>query len=382
MAENNTGDIEKLGTQEMLNFFNRIEAEISGNAFQDYLIAAGITAVLLLFVIAMRGLLRKRLTVWISARGRNTDVKMVSGVIKALFSLLMIVPFYAGIGFLKFSPELTRIVSVLFLILFTWRFMVFLSRFLITVLDAMLSHTSDYMGVRAVAPIITFVVWVIGISFLLDNFGLKISSIMAGLGIMGIAVGLASQAILGDFFGYLVILLDRPFRVGDFVNVGASGGTIERVGFKNTKLRMVTGELIAVPNGDMTKLALTNSSMTGERGQAFQFGIAYETPLEKVKAVPAMVEEIMCQVAPNATLARVHFMRFGDFSLIFEAFFSVPTNARIDVLNAQHAVNIAIMERFAAEGIRFAYPSGILYMGNEVKIGGVGGSNVLSGIDR
>ena len=359
---------EVFDAQDVVNFFHRIEREITGNGLQDYLIAAGITAGLLFLVLVLRGLLRRRLTAVITSRGEHANDVMVGGVIRAFFSILLIVPFYAGLKFLRFSPELSGFISFVFFVLLTWRLMVFFSRFFITLMDPMLSRTSNYMGVKAVAPIITFIVWAIGIIFILDNMGIKISSIVAGLGIVGVAVGLASQAVLGDFFGYLAILLDRPFKVGDSVTVGSDSGIIEEVGFKTTKLRAATGELILVPNGSVSKSSINNAATTASRGRVFQFGVAYETPLAKVKAIPDMVKEIIEKNTDNASLARVHFTDFAESSLLFEVLFMVPSSFRTDVLDAQHAINIALMERFAAEGIEFAYPTSTIYLGNEVRI--------------
>lgn len=371
MAENNDAALEQLDAQDVINFFHRLQKEIIGNDLQDYLAAAAVTAALLVIVLALRGFLRRRLTAWISERGRSADSIMVGRTVSALFSFLSVIPFYAGFRLLTFSSELTGLLSFIFLLLFTWRGVAFFSRLFVAVLDSMLSRTASYMGVRAVAPIITFIVWAIGIIFILDNVGIKISSIVAGLGIVGVAVGLASQAVLGDFFGYLAILLDHPFKIGDFVTTpGGNSGTIEQVGLKTTKLRTVTGELLLVPNGDLSKSSLTNTSMTESRGRTFKFGITYETPVEKVRAIPGMVKQIVADATENASLTRVHFTNFADSSLLFEVQFMVPGSSAIDVLDAQHVINIALMERFAAEGIEFAYPTSTVYVGNELRIRG------------
>lgn len=359
--------MDELDAQDVIRFIHRVEREIMRNDLQDYLIAAGLALGVFLLVLALRWLFRRRLTNWIAAGGHRANDALVKEAVTALFSMLFIAPFYAATTVLSFSKEFAGGIAFVFLVLFTWRATVFFSRFFVAVIDSMLSRSASYMGVRAVSPIITFVVWAVGVSFLLDNIGLKVSSIMAGLGIVGIAVGLASQAVLGDFFGYLSILLDRPFKIGDVVSAGSSSGTVERVGFKTTKLRTPTGEVIYAPNGDLSKQSLTNSTLTRERGRVFQFGVAYETPLEKVKAIPDMLREVVEKEA-GARLVRVHFTDFADSSLLFEAQFMVKSNRLTELLDTQHAINIALMERFAAEGIIFAYPTNTLYFANELRL--------------
>ena len=216
---------------------------------------------------------------------------------------------------------------------------------------------------RTLSPIIRVLFWTIGLTIILDNMGFQVSSLLAGLGIVGVAVGLAGQTILADFFGYLVILLDRPFSIGDYIAAGSSAGTVESIGLKTTRLRTVSGEVIVCPNGDITKQNISNYRVMYRRQGSFTFGVAYETPVAQLRRIPDMVREAAGTVA-TLSIDRVFFTQFGDSSLNFEVYYSVPGRNLVEALAAQQELYLGIMERFETEGIIFAYPTRTVYFAN------------------
>lgn len=190
----------------------------------------------------------------------------------------------------------------------------------------------------------------------LDNLGVKITPLLAGLGIGGIAIALAVQSILGDIFASVSILLDKPFVVGDFIVVGDKMGTVERIGVKTTRVRALSGEQLVFANSDLLGSRIQNFKRMQERRALFSIGVVYHTPAEKLRAIPRIVREAV-EHNPKTRFDRCHFKSFGAYSLDFECvyFMLVPDfNAYMDT---QQAVNMELFERFQAEGIEFAFPT-------------------------
>lgn len=333
--------------------------DLSRNSLYAYLIALSIALGGTAAVLVARGFIARRMQAWIEKAGRygRVDRTLAVSLVNSVVLLLPLVPIYWALSTLTFPQPLTRAISVVFLLVFTLSMVRFLANFVGFLVDAALrgrDHGSS--GARALMPIVRTIVWALGITFLLDNLGFQISSIVAGLGIMGVAVGLAGQTILADFFSYLVILMDRPFVIGDTINLGAITGRVEHIGIKTTRLRTVAGEVLVCPNGELTKQRLGNLNPARQRGRTLTFGVTYETPLEKLRAIPDMVIEEVERI-DGLVLERVHFLAMGPSSLDFEVAVHVPGSDGLMLLDAVHEFNLALMERFAAEGIHFAYPT-------------------------
>jgi small-conductance mechanosensitive channel len=206
------------------------------------------------------------------------------------------------------------------------------------------------------------VLWSLATLVALDNLGFNISTLMASLGIGGIAVALAVQNILGDVFSSVSIALDKPFVIGDFIVVDSYMGTVEYVGLKTTRIRSLGGEQIIFSNSELLKNRIRNYKRMQERRVQFEFGIAYETPIEEVERIPGMVKEIVTADAFDTRFDRAHFKAFGDSALLFEVVYSVLTPDYNQYMDIQQAINLELMRRFSKRGITFAYPTRTLYI--------------------
>lgn len=205
------------------------------------------------------------------------------------------------------------------------------------------------------------ILWSVGLLFVLSNLGVQITSLIAGLGIGGIAIGLALQAILGDLFSSFAIYFDKPFRVGDFIIVGDQMGTVERIGIKTTRLRALQGEEVVISNAELTSARIHNYKRMSNRRIVFNFGITYETPPELVAQVPERIREIFSSI-DRAELERAHFASFGDFALMFEVVYNVLASDYATYMDVQQQVNLRLMECFKKAGINFAYPTQTIYV--------------------
>lgn len=211
-----------------------------------------------------------------------------------------------------------------------------------------------------VTLIARIILWGFGIIFVLSNLGIDVTSLVAGLGIGGIAVAFALQGVLSDLFASFSIYADKPFRIGDFIVLGGDSGTVEKIGIKTTRIRTLQGEELVVSNAELTTARVQNFKKMQERRSVVQFGITYETPHEKVKQVNGVVERIF-EAIEGARLDRVHFTTFADSALLFDVVFYVDSPNYADFLDRQQQFNFALMDKFAELGIEFAYPTQTIY---------------------
>lgn len=276
-----------------------------------------------------------------------------------------------GWGFkqLALGPIYAEIIHILFGVLCIWVGIRFFSAFIPFNIDIYLRRhgtTLRNSQSRSLMPIIKGIIWAIGLTFMLDNLGFHVSTIIAGLGIVGVAVGLAGQAILADFFSYIVILLDKPFRIGDFVEIGENkSGEVEYMGPKTTHLRNLDGDLIVCANAEMTKGILVNQGSIHEREVITQIGIAYDTPLPQIKKLPDLLADVVNSF-PQCSFDRACLLTFGDSSLNFQLIYMVSQQrgGLRDFMNTRSQVNMAILEKFDAEGINIPYPTEHVLLSN------------------
>jgi small-conductance mechanosensitive channel len=213
-------------------------------------------------------------------------------------------------------------------------------------------------GAAGSVDIIHFVVrltiWAVVLLVALDNLGIEVTTLVAGLGIGGIAVALAVQNVLGDLFASLSITFDKPFVVGDVLAIDKDVGTVEQIGVKSTRLRSVDGEQIIISNADLLKARLHNFGRLYERRMLFNISVRYETPPDVVRAIPGLLAEIVREQQP-VRFDRSHLVRYSDFALVFEVvYFVLDANGNL-ALDIQQAINLRIFEEFGRRGIVFSY---------------------------
>jgi len=211
----------------------------------------------------------------------------------------------------------------------------------------------------------------------LDNFGVNVTALVAGLGVGGIAVALAAQNVLGDLFASISILLDKPFVLGDFVIVGDFMGTVERIGIKTTRLRSLGGEELVFSNSDLLQSRLRNFKRMYERRVLFSVGVVYQTDIATVEKIPGVLRECV-ETQKDVRFDRAHFKSYGDFALNFEIVYYVQSPDYNRFMDVQQAINLAIGKRFAEDKIEFAYPTQTVFVakdngGNEKERGASAG---------
>jgi small-conductance mechanosensitive channel len=204
-------------------------------------------------------------------------------------------------------------------------------------------------------------IWILTIIVLLDTAGVQVTALIAGLGVGGIAIGLAAQGIFSDLFASLSILFDKPFKKGDFITFGTISGTVEEIGLRTTRIRSLSGEQISVSNTDLISERVHNFQRLMRRRQLMRIGVLYQTPADVIEAIPGWIRDDL-EPIENVTVDRVHFTGFGDSSLNFEIVFWVEAAEYVILMDKTQAASLAIMRRFEQEGVDFAYPTRTLFI--------------------
>lgn len=207
--------------------------------------------------------------------------------------------------------------------------------------------------------LVSFTVFAIAAVVLLGNIGVNVTGMVAGLGVGGIAIGLAAQGIFADLFAALAIIFDRPFNRGDAISYGDSSGTIEAIGLKSTRIRAYTGELRVIANRNLLDKEVLNVSGRNHIRLPFMIGVAYETPPDTLARLPGILRELV--EAEGGIAARAGFEKFGESSLDFALQVDVPGNDWPLAHDLRNRLLVAIMRRFAAEGISIPYPTQTTY---------------------
>ncbi len=204
-------------------------------------------------------------------------------------------------------------------------------------------------------------IWCLVGLLVLANLGVEIAPLLAGLGVGGIAVALAVQTVLKDLLASLSIMLDRPFMIGDFLNLGTEMGSVEYIGLRTTRLRSISGEQLILSNADLLESRIRNFGRMRERRIVFNLGVTYGTPREKLVRIPTLIREAI-ESQQLTRFDRSHFKEFGDSALIFETVFFMAVPDYMAYMNVQQAINLRLYESFEREGVEFAFPTQTLHL--------------------
>jgi small-conductance mechanosensitive channel len=207
-------------------------------------------------------------------------------------------------------------------------------------------------------------VWVIGLLTLARNFGFDVSTLLASLGVGGIAIALASQAILGDLFSYLVIFFDKPFEIGDFVILNTDVmGTIEYIGIKTTRIRSLSGEQLILSNTNMTNATIHNYKRMEQRRVVFKVGVVYETTSQLLQRIPELLKAMVLEQPEHIRFDRAHLLEYGSYSVNFEVVYFIDNPDFNLFMDIQQRILFRIHEEFSKSGIEFAYPTQTIFVG-------------------
>ena len=355
------------------------------NTVQDYLIALGIIIAGLLAVRVFKNVVTTHLKNLSARTETNADDYVIESINRFGIPILYFIVAYIGVRYLTLTDQVENVLRVAATVVITF----FAIRFIATTILLLLKSYVRRKGggdeqikqLRGIMLIVNVLIWSAGLLFLFDNLGYDVTTMIAGLGVGGIAIALAAQNILGDLFNYFVIFFDRPFEIGDFIIVDDKMGSVEYIGIKTTRLKSLSGEQLVFANSDLTGSRIHNYKRMERRRIVFKLGVVYQTPLEKVKQIPDVLRKaVEAQNDPEEVLLfdRAHFASYGESSLNFEVVYNVLSGDYAKYMDVQQAINFRIYEAFEQMGVAFAYPTRTLYMAGQSSANGVELNTVLS----
>ncbi|RPJ61983.1 MAG: mechanosensitive ion channel family protein [Acidobacteria bacterium] len=345
-----------------------------GNSLKAWM-WAGIVALSLITILRVgRDVVASRLLKMAARTGTTVDDHLAAMLKRTRLFFILVISVYAGSLLLDLPRRPTGLIKAVTVLAVGVQVGLWLSS-LIGVVVARYVGREIGQGSDAVAAstALNFVgrllLWAGVLLWSLDNLGLKVGPLIAGLGVGGIAVALAAQNLLGDLFASFSILFDKPFVIGDFISVGDDRGTVERIGLKTTRLKSLSGEQLVISNADLLNSRIRNFKLLEERRVVFTIGVVYQTPYHKVVAIPGMIKEII-DTQPQVRFERAHFSQLADSSLNFEAVYWVKDPDYGRYMDINQAINLAIFKTFEEEGIEFAYPTRTLYVNSRNQTAG------------
>ncbi|ALK99314.1 mechanosensitive ion channel protein MscS [Massilia sp. WF1] len=342
-----------------------MEVMFLNNTVLSWLTALGIAVGVALALHLVKNVVVHRLGIIAARTDTKLDDIAVAALLATRTSVILIMGLYAG------STVLALPLSVK---LFATRFAIVsgLIQAAIWGNTALRAWLAEYYGntntdparatsAAAVGFIARMVLWIVILLMILDNLGVNITTLVASLGIGGIAVALAVQNILGDLFASLSIVLDKPFVIGDFVIVDKFLGTIEYVGLKTTRIRSLSGEQLVFSNADLLRSRLQNMTRMNRRRVVFGVSVTYDTPTSKLRAIPPLLTELV-KARETVSFDRAHFSGIGPSSYNFEVVYWVETPDYLRFMDIQQEIYLQMLDRFAEMDIELAFPAQTLHV--------------------
>jgi small-conductance mechanosensitive channel len=313
--------------------------------------AVGITIVLDI----IRRILIKRLQRLSQRTTNHIDDIILDVARKTRFWFLLVIGVGIGISMVVLPPRAELVAKIIFSALTALQVGLWATALLEGVVERWLSHSKagvsrNTMG--AVRLLGRTVIWSVLLLVVLDNAGVNITTLVAGLGIGGVAVALATQNILGDLFSSLSIVLDKPFEVGDAIVVDEYSGSVEHIGLKTTRVRATSGEQLIFSNSNLLSSRIRNYRRMTERRIEFTIAVAYDTDADKLPKIVDLLKQLIS--SQEVRLERAHFTGFGEVGMTFQAVYHMPTPDYNRFMDTQQAIHLGIVTGLEAMGVELA----------------------------
>ncbi len=335
---------------------------VYGNMVQSWLAALALGLGLYALLIGIRSALRKRMARLAAREQLDWSDLLYALLARTRGLFLLLISLSTGTLILNLSLEVRAVIRVVVMLVLLFQTGFWAVEVVDFFIARRVARSGDDAAARkttlnALGILARLVIWTVVVLMALDNLpNVQITSLIASLGIGGIAIGLAVQNILGDLFSSLTIALDKPFRIDDSITVGEFVGKVEHIGLKSTRLRSISGEQLVFSNSDLLKSRIRNYQDMARRRVPVILTVSGRTPAAKLEKIPSILEEII-QAQADTTFDRAHFKEFGDYGLKFELVYYIESDDYNLFMDRQHAINLEVLRRFEGEGIEMPYPT-------------------------
>lgn len=342
-----------------------LEYQLLGNSVAQLATAIG---VFLAIFIALK-IIRKHIIGNMLRLSRKTSSKVddvISGFLSSIKTpIYLLVALFVALQGIEVPESLSLIVDITILVVIVSQVITLFEEVFCMVLSAQLKKSNEAVELPGIFRMaVRMLLWSIGGLLILSNAGVDITSLVAGLGIGGLAISLALQSVLSDLFASFSLAVDKPFEIGDFIIVGEHKGTVKNIGMKTTRITALEGEEIVISNNELTTARVQNYKKMQRRRIVFTFGCTYDAKADQMAKIADDVSKIIDD-HELAEVNRVHFRGFGESDLQFEAVYYMLTSDYIDHMDTQQDINIQMMKYFEESGLEIAYPTQTVYVKKE-----------------
>ena len=273
---------------------------------------------------------------------------------------LWTVELYIPLKTLNLDNDFERAINIIFTIVIILQ-VIRLSNAIFSIALQKRSRSSlDKTSKNALQLVANVIIWVIWLLLLLDNIWVKITPLLASLGIWGIAIAFALQNVLSDLFASFSILTAKPFKVWDFIGIGDKAGTVTKITLKSTQLKAISWEDIIMPNGEVLKHNIDNYSHMKQRTQRFVIGVTYETAIKKLEQIPNLIKKQLEKI-PEAEFGRCYMIELNSYSIDFKISYKMIDKTYDEFLAIHQNVLLEILKILEKEKIEIAYPTQVIH---------------------
>jgi len=349
--------------------FEILQAVYFGNSLYNYLLFLGIIAASIILG-KLVYYISKNIIKKLAAKTATTLDDAIINILEEPLLLLIIV---LGINYAYHTLTLPPLafgffqgtVKVLVIVAVAW----FIIRFLDEIMLNFLKQLTIKTGVELddhIIPLVRKLTKIILVAItsvmILDTWGYKVTSILAGLGLGGLAFALAAKDMLANFFGGLSIIMDKPFKVGESIVIEGKRGTVEEIGLRSTKIRTVDKTQLIVPNSFMADKIVENITREEARKITLHLGLVYSTSPEKIELAIKIITDIVKKNKSTLDLSHVYFDSYGDSSLIIQAIYYIKETDSEKISQAKNEINLEILKQFNINKLKFAFPTRTIYL--------------------
>ncbi|MFA4930808.1 MAG: mechanosensitive ion channel family protein [Patescibacteria group bacterium] len=278
-----------------------------------------------------------------------------------------IVSLYFALSLISLPDNIEQFVNKAAIIIFVY--------YGITILSAIIRHgfrkilknkkeleaKQDITIIKVISSITQVILWIIAILIILQNFNYDVSTLVGGLGITGIAVAFGMQNILKDVFAFISILFDKPFTIGDSIEIDNTFGTVKQIGIRSTRLKTLTGDELIIPNQDITQKWIRNFKKLKKRRVEFNLGVVYTTPKLKLEKIPQIIENIIKPI-DKCEFRRCDLKNLGDSALVFETVYMLNSTSFAEYTQVRAKINLGILNEFKKNRIEIAFPTQTIHI--------------------
>jgi small-conductance mechanosensitive channel len=338
---------------------------ILGNALSRWIVAIGTcAAVVIALWVIKRAAVARAAKVTAHTRTPYDDV-LVRVIEQTSFVAMLGAGVAIGVRTLELPPEASLWIGRALFAVLVIQAGLWITNFVTLAFEKRREHEGEAPHHRTMTAAVGFftrlVVWSIVLLSILSNVGVEVSTLIAGLGIGGLAAALAVQNVLGELVAAFSIYSDRPIDVGDLIEIDDFKGTVERIGWRTTHLRGLGGEQIIIANSDLAKSRIRNYKRMQERRVVLTFGVEYSTPHEALAAIPGIVRDVLGNV-DKTRFERAHLAKLGESSVDFEIAYWVLDPDYAAHMERQHQLLLGLKQRLDEMDVGFAFPTRTIHV--------------------